>query len=361
MKNNSHNKININPGHSCQPRDFHSGFDDKFATTEPLDLQKCKTVNDLVTSMSKTSFGARTIGEAADVFEKMVKDKDCFVVLTISGAMTIAKMGLVVCDMIDNDMIHAIVSTGALMAHGFVEGTGKLHFKYDGKMNDRELYYAGYDRVYDTLELEKNLDDVASIVDKTLDVFSPNESVSSWRFHQELGKYLSQNGNGRSILKSAYKKNVPVIVPAFTDSELGLDFAIHNRKLKGQNKEPLHFDPFLDLDYFAELLAKQKKLGIFTVGGGVPRNWTQQIGPYLDLINFRLYKGKGHFIRFNYGVRICPEPVNYGGLSGCTYSEGVSWGKFIPQEEGGRYAEVFCDATIGWPIIVKAVLERLKK
>ena len=62
---------------------------------------------------------------------------------------------------------------------------------------------------------------------------------------------------------------------------------------------------------------------------------------------------------FSYGVRICPEPVHWGGLSGCTYSEGVSWGKFVSKKEGGKYAEVMCDATIAWPIIVKALLERI--
>jgi len=63
-------------------------------------------------------------------------------------------------------------------------------------------------------------------------------------------------------------------------------------------------------------------------------------------------------IRFSYGVRICPDPVHYGHLSGCTYSEGVSWGKFIPRAEGGRYAEVLLDATVGWPILVRAMLDR---
>ena len=119
-------------------------------------------------------------------------------------------------------------------------------------------------------------------------------------------------------------------------------------------------------------MQKQKKLGIFTIGGGVPRNWAQQVGPYLDLIRWRiLEKGKKesyfakegdpYFKRFNYAVRICPEPVYWGGLSGCSYSEGVSWGKFVPENEGGRFAEVLSDATIVWPIILKAVMERMEK
>ena len=65
--------------------------------------------------------------------------------------------------------------------------------------------------------------------------------------------------------------------------------------------------------------------------------------------------------RYHYGVRICPEPVYWGGLSGSPYSEAVSWGKFVPPAEGGSFGEVFVDATVGLPLIVAAVLERLKK
>ena len=92
----------------------------------------------------------------------------------------------------------------------------------------------------------------------------------------------------------------------------------------------------------------------------MPRNWAQQVGPYLDIIESRIGTG-GAFKRFHYAVRICPEPAFWGGLSGCTYSEGVSWGKFVPENEGGRQVEVFADATIAWPLIVKSVLERLEK
>ena len=101
-----------------------------------------------------------------------------------------------------------------------------------------------------------------------------------------------------------------------------------------------------------------KQLGILTVGGGVPRNWAQQVAPYYDITNARLGTNLP-LPRFRYGVRICPEPVHWGGLSGCTYSEGVSWGKFVPESDGGRFAEVPCDATIALPLLVKALFEEL--
>ena len=101
---------------------------------------------------------------------------------------------------------------------------------------------------------------------------------------------------------------------------------------------------------------KAKTLGIFTIGGGVPRNWAQQVGPYVDITNARL--GTDFTPpRFKYGVRICPEPDYWGGLSGCTYAEGVSWGKFVPREEGGRFAEVLSDATLVWPLLFQGLLE----
>jgi len=269
-------------------------------------------------------------------------------------------MGLLICEMIDRGMLHAIVSTGALMTHGFVESVGMRHFKYANTMNDEELYGKGYDRVYDTIELEKNLDDTEEIINKILEKVGTDEILCSRRITGLLGEHLSENFKGRAILKSAYDKKVPVYIPAFTDSELGLDLGIYIRRQKLKGEKPFQFNPFLDLEDYTERVAKAKKLGIFTIGGGVPRNWGQQVGPYLDIIDKRIGTGGG-FKRFNYALRICPEPVHWGGLSGCTYSEGVSWGKFVPESEGGRFAEVLADATIAWPIILKAVIERAEK
>src|SRR3989344_672098 len=284
------------------------GFSDNLAPLESLDLNKVKTFDDLVRGMKNTAFGGRAVGEAADVLEAMIRDKDCFVVGTFAGAMTVAKMGLLICEMIDRGMLQAIVSTGALMTHGMVEGSGMTHFKYDPRMDDEELFKFGYNRVYDTLELERNLDDLELIVFKVFSKLNLKKTYASYQILDKVGQYL--------------------------------------KKIIGAKQ--------------AILKRKQKKIGIFTIGGGVPRNWAQQVAPYLDLIDKRVGKG-GKFIRYQYGVRICPEPAHWGGLSGCTYSEGVSWGKMLPLEEGGRFAEVLCDATIAWPIILKAVIERMEK
>jgi deoxyhypusine synthase len=339
-------------------RILHDPVKDRLTPIFPLDLSKIQNVDDLVRAMGRTAFTGRQIGDAADVLESMARDKDCFVVMTLSGALTVGKMGLIFCDLVDSGIVKAIVSTGALMAHGLVEATGRSHFRYDPKMDDRELFFAGYNRVYDSLEPELNLDHVEEVVDHILENWDDNEIVSSWRLHQRIGEYLKKHAKGRGILKSCAEKNVPVFVPAFTDSELGIDFALHQRQRKLAGKPPLVFDGFDDFEHYASTMLATKRMGIFTIGGGVPRNWAQQFGVYAELLARRGYE-KLPLKRYNYGVRICPEPVSWGGLSGSTYTEAVSWGKFIPPEEGGKFAEVFDDATVALPLIVGAVLHRV--
>ncbi|MEK7300188.1 MAG: deoxyhypusine synthase family protein, partial [Nitrospirota bacterium] len=176
-------------------------------------------------------------------------------------------------------------------------------------------------------------------------------------------------------LKRAYLKKVPVYIPAFTDSEMGLDVgtwamgrAIDKARahvkpgddltvLRSIHQSLPSFNPYLDLNSYAGQILSAKKIGIFTIGGGVPRNWAQQVGPYIEIGNHRL----GLNVkppRFQYGVRICPEPDYWGGLSGCTYQEGISWGKFVPPADGGRFAEVLSDATVVWPLLMMGLLER---
>jgi deoxyhypusine synthase len=341
-------------------RKLHDPVKDKLSPVFPLDLSRAKTISALVRGMADTAFTGRQLGEAVDVLEAMARDKDCFVVMTLAGAMTVAKQGLIICDLIDRGLVNAIVSTGALMAHGLVEATGCKHYRYDPRMNDVELYEAGYNRVYDTLEPEQNLDHVELVMEDVLGHWDTAETMCSYRLNQAIGRHLKKKAKGRGILKSAYERGVPVFVPAFTDSEMGLDVALNNRMRARKGQPLLRYDPFLDLNYFAETLLQQKRLGIFTIGGGVPRNWAQQFGPYCEL-RVRRAGEDVELKRYHYGVRVCPEPVYWGGLSGSPYSEAISWGKFVPPAEGGRFGEVFVDATVGLPIMIAALLERLGK
>lgn len=348
-------------------REFHDGRHDGLLPLESLDLDKVTSFAGLLRAMSRTAFNGRALGEALDVTLAMVKDADCKVVLTLSGAMTIAKMGKVISKMIDTGMVQAIVSTGALMAHGLSEAVGLVHYRHDPRMSDEELFEKGYNRVYDTLEMEANLNYVEEFTARALDSLGGEAALSSEIICRALGKLLADDPHGHGVLRSAYLKGVPVYVPAFTDSELGLDLATWAMKRAQASgvKEPLAlfsalplFNPYLDLNSFARFAMSAQRLGIFTIGGGVPRNWAQEVSPYIDISNHRL----GLDLkppRYQYAVRICPEPTHWGGLSGCTYSEGVSWGKFVPGTEGGRYAEVYADATVAWPLLIKGVLEEL--
>lgn len=339
-------------------RTLHDPIEDRLTPIYPLDLSRARTIDDLVRAMGQTAFTARQVGDAADVLEAMARDKDCFVVMTLSGAMTVAKMGLIFCDLVESGIVKAIVSTGALMAHGLVEATGRSHFRYDEKMGDTELFAAGYNRVYDSIEPEVNLDAVEEVMQRLLERWDPAEPVSSWKVHRKIGEYLAQTAKGRGILKSCYERNVPVFVPAFTDSELGIDFALHQHQRRKDGDPLLNFDSYDDFEHYARTMLATKRMGLLTIGGGVPRNWAQQFGVYAELLARRGYE-KLPLKRYNYGLRICPEPVNWGGLSGSTYTEAVSWGKFVPPEEGGRFAEVLDDATVALPLIAGAVLERI--
>ena len=368
MKHGNHDKQGNHPKGNGNHTDgagidrkLHNPIEDRLVPLEPLDLSRVHSIDDLVRAMSRTAFTGRQLGEAVDVLEAMARDEECFVVMTLAGAMTVAKQGLIISDLIDRGIVNAVVSTGALMAHGLVEATGRAHFRVNPDVSDEELYEQGYNRVYDTLEPEQNLDDVEEVMSEVLEGWDHNDVMCSYKLNHAIGAFLAKRSKEqRGILKSAFDQGVPVFVPAFTDSELGLDVALNNRLRESTGRHKIRFDPFLDLEHFAATLLRQKKLGILTIGGGVPRNWSQQFGPFIELRHRRL----GENIplkRYHYGVRICPEPVYWGGLSGSPYSEAISWGKFVPPSEGGKFGEVFVDATVGLPIIVSAVFERLDK
>ncbi len=356
-------------------RTLHDGSRDGLVPLRSLSLDEIDSFSGLLRSMSRTAFAGRQLGEALEILLEMARNPRCRVVLTISGAMTVAKQGRIMCDLIDRGIVHAVIATGALIAHGLTESIGLVHYRYDPTKPDETLFEQGYNRIYDTLEMESNLNDVAQLVAGVLRDTEPEGSVwSSGRFCKAVGKKLSELNQGPGILKSAYEKNIPVFIPAFTDSEVGLDMstwammsALARKKLDPAQATPNEvldavppFNPFLDLQQYARLISQAECIGILTIGGGVPRNWAQQVAPYFEITNDRLGTNL-KTPRFRYGVRICPEPVHWGGLSGCTYSEGVSWGKFVSPAEGGRFAEVYADATVVWPLLMKALFEELDR
>ncbi len=347
---------------SRDPKKYHTGYDDGLMPIKSIEPLKAPDTDELCQQMEYIGLGGSTVGDGVKILTEMFTDKDMFTVLTLSGAMTPAGMGLIICDLIDRGCVQAIVSTGALITHGFVQSAGMAHFRHRSDISDVEAHKRGYNRIYNVIELEKNLDDAEAIILDVLNKLNPYLTLSSHIVTRELGHWLAENTKGRGILKSAFEKNVPVYIPAFTDSELGLDIALYNMRRVAEGKNPFKSNEFIDLLHFMELFNQQTRAGIFTIGGGVPRNWTQQMPPFLQLVESRMPEGKKpiHIQPKKYcaGVRICPEPVELGGLSGCPYTEGVAWGKFDPN---GQYAEILCDATVIWPFIHQAIFQRLAK
>jgi deoxyhypusine synthase len=358
------------------PREFRDGREDGLEPLESLDPSRIETFSDLLLAMRKTAFGGRQLGEAFEVLQAMTHDTDCMVVATLSGAMTVAKMGTLFCRMIDLGMIDVVIATGALITHGLTESVGLVHYRHPEGVPDPELYAKGYNRIYDTIEMESNLNDVEIVVRRALRQLDAEQICSSSTITHEIGRVLYEEYPGEGILKSAYRRGVPVFIPAFTDSELGLDLSFwtmrraiaagrvqiegrsHEEAVEELLRELPPFNPYQDLQRYATCVLTAKRTGIFTIGGGVPRNWAQQVAPYIEFMGERLGLAQQTVPRFYYGVRLCPEPVHWGGLSGSTYAEGMSWGKFVPREAGGRFAEVFTDATVVLPLLLGGLFER---
>ena len=127
--------------------------------------------------MGKTAFGGRSLGEAAEVLTQMVRDPECAMVGTFSGAMSVAKMGLLICEMIDRGWLKVVITTGALIAHGFIETLGRAHYKYPEQVSDRQLFQQGYNRIYDTLEMEANLDYAEDVFRVVLEGLDPDAGL----------------------------------------------------------------------------------------------------------------------------------------------------------------------------------------
>jgi deoxyhypusine synthase len=314
-----------------------------------------RSVGALISPLGRYGGLGAQVARGAKALEAMMKDKNCARLLTISGAMTVGKMDLIICDMIEQGMIQAISSTGALMAHVLVSSIGLKHYKYNPKYNDTELARRKLNRVTDTLEPETNLDTVEEVIGQVIDNIDGKQPLSPTVLNRLIGKHLAENyPDDRGILKSAYLHRVPVFVPAFVDSELGNDIYIHNIKRRRRGKRPILMDLERDSKLLIKLVTDAKRFGIFSIGGGVPRNNVQNVAPLIEIINERLGPTFPNR-RFTYGVRICPDKPHYGHLSGCTYSENESWRK---ADKNGIYAEMLADATQVWPFLVKYIMER---
>jgi len=316
---------------------------------EPVELDERTRLVDLVEQFSRTSFQSRNLYRAFRVFEKMETDDDRPIIfLTLAGAMVPAGMKGVINEMMRRCMVDVIISTGANVIHDVVEACGYSHYAGDANADDTQLRKDGIVRIYDTYLPEEGFVIAGDLVQVVARSFGPRR-VSSRLFIEELGKHLKSQD---SFVATAVRLGVPIFVPALNDSDIGIQLTKYY--VDTPPEERMTIDPIRDNYEVFQIFAKAKKTGIIIIGGGVPRNYGQQLSVIEELIANKPTKeflGMGH----NYGVLITTDDPKWGGLSGCTFSESISWGKYSIE---ANTAEVYCDATIAWPILVGAVMQK---
>lgn len=309
-------------------------------TIQHINITKHNVVP-LVEAMEKMAFSARDLNRAARIYEMALKDKECAVILTLAGSIFSAGLKRVVYDMVQNNMVDAIVSTGALIVdQDFFEALGFKHYIGTPFSDDNLLRELAIDRIYDTYIDEDELRICDDTCAKIADSCEPRP-YSSREFIYEMGKYLEKNGGPKcedSIVYAAYKKNVPIFVPAFSDCSAGFGFVMHQTKNPDKHMSLDSAKDFLEL---TQIKMHAKETGIFMIGGGVPKNFTQDIVVAADLL-------QGEADMHKYAVQITVADVRDGALSSSTLKEASSWGKVETTYEQMVYSE----ATIAMPLIV---------
>ncbi|MFX1267942.1 MAG: deoxyhypusine synthase family protein [Promethearchaeota archaeon] len=311
----------------------------------PFSVYKIKTIADLLKDLKNCGFQGRNLGRALDILYKMVTNDKILTVLTLSGAMVPAGMGDLICALIENKLIDVIVSTGANTIHDLVDAVSDIgHYIGSPNVDDNELFKARINRIYDTFLPENNYKRAENVL---LDII--HEKFNSKDVNitpSDLMKKVGESVKERCILSIAAEYNIPIFVPAFSDSE----FALNLIKFSVREGYKFNLDIFGDVLTFADIIRKSEEFGTFIIGGGVPRNWAQQVFPLLDQIDNVETMG------YNYSVRITSAIEYDGGLSGCTISESKSWGKYSLES---KYITVWCDATIALPILITGLFQRL--
>jgi deoxyhypusine synthase len=287
------------------------------------------------------SFGAGRLARACNIYEKMVRDKECTVFLALSGAVVPAGMRTLVADLIRASLVDVVVSTGASMVHDAIEALNGHHYKGSWVVDDDELYKYHIFRIYDVFVPEEDyvrLDYKLAEMYREIAAERKGKSLASNEFAWEIGKRLK---DPNSILRVAYEENVPIFIPAVRDSEFGYIHLLHTSQ--ENQKSILEVDAFKDVPLICDICGKSPKNGMMVIGGGVPRNTVQSAA---------IAAKKG----MDYAVVITMDRPETGGLSGSTLKETVSWGKVKGEADK---VMVIGDALIIFPIIVASVVERL--
>jgi len=300
-------------------------------------IPKKQTVDELVRQLKQTSFNARNLGKAVDILEDMIKDKNCIKFLGLSGALVPAGMRSCIIEMIENKWVDIIVSTGANITHDLAIALGGEEYYQCNPSNvdDEKMREQQTSRIYDIVSPDKSSINFEKEIQKILKNIE-EKSYSTYELLEKIGKYI----NEKSIVKSAEKNGVKIIVPAFFDSILGIQVWMHTQDRKIVIDERKDLDFLINLNY--ELKEQKKNTGVLILGGGVPKNF---------ILQSVIVPDKPH----KYVVQITTDVPQYGGLSGATLEEAISWGKTNSES---KLSCVYCDATIALPIIFSALKER---
>lgn len=305
---------------------------------------KEKNIINIIDKMSKMSYQARNLGKAAKIYDKMLRDDDCTIILTLAGSLFSAGLKKVVIDLIENNMIDVIVSSGAnVVDMDFFEALGFKHYLGDPNSDDNKLQQLGINRIYDTYINDYEL----CICDNTIKTIADSlikRPYSSREFIIEMGKYLEKNEykSKNSVLFSAYKKDLPIFVPAFSDCSAGFGLLSHQRR---NSNNHVTIDSIKDFRELVRIVLDSKETGIIVIGGGVPKNFVQDavLGGEVDENGHLINKARLH----KYAIQISVADERDGSLSSSTFREAYSWGKTDLNNE----QMVFSEATISFPLI----------
>jgi len=299
----------------------------------------------ILEAMANTAFQARNLARAAEIYDRMLEDPGCTIILCLAGSLVSAGLGRCIAVLLEHKMVDAVVATGAnIVDQDFLEALGFRHYKGSPEVDDNELRQLHIDRIYDTYIDEDELRVCDHTVAEIADVLPPRP-YSSREFLREMGRWLVQQGKGHgSITRLAYEKAIPIFVPAFSDCSAGFGLVLHQWRRPEQHVAIDAAKDFLEL---TKIKIGSKETGLVMIGGGVPKNFAQDVVVAADVLGYDAPMHK-------YAIQITVADVRDGGLSGSTLKEASSWGKVAQ----GLEQMVFAEATLAFPLLVSYVYHR---
>ncbi len=284
----------------------------------------------MIDGMREMSFTSREIARATDILIKSMEDKACTNFLTIAGSTSAAGCMQVYVDMIKTGMIDVVVATGAsIVDMDFFEALGFKHYKGSACADDKELRENYIDRIYDTYIDEEELQQCDMAIYDIANMLQPRP-YSSREFIREMGRWLTEHAVKKdSLVQVAYEHDVPVFCPAFTDSSAGFGLVKHQWENPHKHMSIDSVKDFLEL---TRIKIEAVTSLVFMIGGGVPKNFTQDTVVCAELLEKKVPMHK-------YAVQITVADVRDGACSSSTLKEASSWGKVDTALEQMVYAE----------------------